>query len=303
MFGGLMPAMVTPFDEREELDLAATEAVIERFIEAGVSGISPLGSTGEASHLTTEERKRFAHEVVRIVGGRVPLVVGVGFSGTRKTVELARHAQEVGADAVLVVSPFYWKVGEKALFRHFATVAESVDIPVVVYNLPMLTGIDLSPSLVARIAAECPNVTGLKDTVTEYYHTVGVLREVKRVRADISVLSGWEDLILPCLLAGADGSICAFANVAPELFVNLVHSARDGDLERAAELHRRVLSLVTLGAYSDPPISAIKLAMNKLSVPISPAVRGPALPIPEEAHEKVECVLREVGLLTLREVG
>ena len=181
--------------------------------------------------------------------------------------------------------------------------AESVDIPVLVYNLPMLTGIDLSPSLVARIAAECPNVTGLKDTVTEYHHTVGVLREVKRVRADFSVLSGWEDLILPCLLAGADGSICAFANVAPELFVNLVHSARDGDLERAAELQRRVLSLVTLGGYSDPPISAIKLAMNKLGVPISPAVRGPALPIREEAHEKVESVLREVGLPTVREVG
>jgi 2-dehydro-3-deoxy-D-pentonate aldolase len=168
MFGGLIPAMVTPFDEREKLDLAATEAVIERFIEAGVSGISPLGSTGEASHLTTEERKRFAHEAVRIVGGRVPLVIGVGFSGTRETVELARHAQEVGADAVLVVSPFYWKVGEEALFRHFATVAESVDIPIVVYNLPMLTGIDLSPSLVARIAAECPNAVGIKDTVIEF---------------------------------------------------------------------------------------------------------------------------------------
>ena len=130
-----------------------------------------------------------------------------------------------------------------------------------------------------------------------------MLREVKRVRADFSVLSGWEDLTLPCLLAGADGSICAFANVAPELFVNLVHSARDGDLERAAELQRRVLSLVTLGGYSDPPISAIKLAMNKLGVPISPAVRGPALPIREEAHEKVESVLREVGLPTVREVG
>jgi 2-dehydro-3-deoxy-D-pentonate aldolase len=123
------------------------------------------------------------------------------------------------------------------------------------------------------------------------------------VRPDFSVLSGWEDLILPCLLAGADGSICAFANVAPELFVDLVHSARDSDLERAAELHRRVLSLVTLGGYSDPPISAIKLAMNKLGVPISPAVRGPALPIREEAHENVESVLREAGLLRVREVG
>jgi 4-hydroxy-tetrahydrodipicolinate synthase len=303
MFSGLMPAMVTPFDERGEVDLAATEAVVERLIEARVNGISPLGSTGEASHLTGEERKHFAEEVGRIVGGRVPLLIGVGASGTREAIELSRHAQSVGADAVLVVSPFYWKVGEQALFKHFATVAEAVEIPVLIYNLPMLTGIDLSPSLIARIAAECPNVTGLKDTVTEYFHTVSVLREVKGVRPDFSVLSGWEDLILPSLLAGADGSICAFANVAPDLFVGLVQTAKDGDLQRAAELHQRVLTLVTLGAYSDPPISAIKLAMNKLGVPISPAVRGPALPVPEEAQKKVEGVLREAGLLTAREVG
>jgi 4-hydroxy-tetrahydrodipicolinate synthase len=303
MFDGLMPAMVTPFDEQGELDLGAAEAVIERFVAAGVSGISPLGSTGEATHLTFDERKRFAEEVVRIVGGRVPLVVGVGTSGTRETVELARHAEGAGADAVLVVSPSYWKVGEEALFRHFATVAGSVGIPVFIYNLPMLTGVDLSPSLIAGIAAECSNVSGLKDTVTEYFHTVGVLREVKRERPEFTILSGWEDLILPTLLAGADGSICAFANVAPELFVDLVRSARDGDLESAAELHRRVLSLVTLGAYSDPPISAIKLAMNKLGVAISPSVRGPALPVPEEAYEKVEGVLRKAGLLTAREVG
>src|SRR5918995_2102076 len=168
MFGGLMPAMVTPFDERGEVDLGATEAVIERFIEAGVSGISPLGSTGEASHLTANERKRFAEEVVRIVGGRVPVVIGVGATGTRETVELACHAQKAGADAVLVVSPFYWKVGEKGLFKHFATVAESVDIPLVIYNLPMLTGIDLSPVLIGRLADEYRNVVGLKDTVTEF---------------------------------------------------------------------------------------------------------------------------------------
>jgi dihydrodipicolinate synthase/N-acetylneuraminate lyase len=168
MFKGLMPAMVTPFDDRGEVDLGATEAVVERFIDAGVDGISPLGSTGEFSHLTAGERKRFATEVVRIVAGRVPLVVGVGAAGTKEMVELARHAEDVGADAVLVVSPFYWKVGEEALFRHFAAVAESVNIPVVIYNLPMLTGIDLSPSLIARIAAECPNAVGLKDTVMSF---------------------------------------------------------------------------------------------------------------------------------------
>src|ERR687885_962240 len=299
MFRGLMPAMVTPFDERGEIDLGAAEAVVERFIEAGVNGISPLGSTGEFSHLTGEERKRFAKEVVAIVGGRVPLVVGVGSSGTREAVELARHAERIGADSVLVVSPFYWKASEEGLFRHFAAVAEAVEIPVVVYNLPMLTGIDLSPSLIARIATECPNVAGIKDTVTEYAHVVGVLREVKPARDDFSVLIGWEDLILPSLLAGVDGSICAFANVAPELFVELVRSAQSGDLAHAAELHRRVLSLTTLGAYSDPPIGAIKLSMKKLGLPISPTVRGPALPATDE--KAIEAVLREAGLLPVSE--
>src|ERR671932_1932587 len=148
MFTGLLPAMVTPFDERLEVDLEATEAVVERFVAAGVDGILILGSTGEFPHLTFDERKSFAEEMVKIVGGRVPLVVGVGSSGTREAVELARHAEDAGVDAVLAVSPFYWKVGEEALFNHFATIAGSVDIPVMLYNLPMLTGIDLSPSLV-----------------------------------------------------------------------------------------------------------------------------------------------------------
>ena len=130
---------------------------------------------------------------------------------------------------------------------------------------------------------------------------MGALREAKRVRPDFSVLSGWEDLILPSLLAGADGSICAFANVAPELFIGLVRAAQDGDLARAAGLHRRVLSLVTLGAYSDPAIGAIKLAMNKLGVPISPNVRGPALPAIDE--EAIVAVLKETGLLETSKAG
>src|SRR5919112_4185758 len=200
MFSGLMPAMVTPFDERGDVDLDATQTLVERFIEAGVDGISPLGSTGEASHLTGDERKRFAEGVARIAAGRVPLLIGVGAVGTRETVELARHAESVGADGLLVVSPYYWKVGEEALFKHFATVAESVDIPILIYNLPVLTGVELSPSLVSRVARECPNVIGLKDTVTEYSHIWNVLHEVKPVRPEFSVLAGLRGLSHPPIL-------------------------------------------------------------------------------------------------------
>jgi len=168
MFEGLMPALVTPFDEDGEPDLRTAEVVVERHIEAGVDGISALGSTGEFSHLTGSERRRFAEAVVEMVGGRVPLIVGVGTTGTREAVDLARHAESIGANGILSVSPYYWKVGEEALFEHFVTVAESVEIPTLVYNFPMLTGIDLSPALVRRLAAECPNVAGIKDTVKEF---------------------------------------------------------------------------------------------------------------------------------------
>src|SRR3712207_3947158 len=118
-----MPALVTPFDERGEADLITTEAVVERLIEARVDGISALGSTGQFSHLTNDERRRLAEELVKSVAGRVPLLNGVGASGTKEAVELARHAEGVGADSALSVSPYSWKVGEEALFKHFATVS------------------------------------------------------------------------------------------------------------------------------------------------------------------------------------
>lgn len=303
MFKGLFPAMVTPFDEHGEVDLEATAAVVERFVVAGVDGILVLGSTGEFPHLTFDERRSFAEEMVKIVAGRLPLLVGVGSSGTTEAAKLAYHAENAGADAVLIVSPFYWKVGEEALFRHFAAVAEAVSIPALIYNFPMLTGVDLSPSLLARVARECSNVSGLKDTVTEYSHIWNVLREVKSERPDFCVLAGFEDLILPSMLAGGDGSVCGLANVAPELFVSLVRAMQNGDLGEASEIHRQVLSLMALGSLSDTPLGATKLAMNLLGVPISPTVRGPALPASEEARGKVEAVLREANLTTVREIG
>ncbi|MBA2715421.1 MAG: 4-hydroxy-tetrahydrodipicolinate synthase, partial [Rubrobacteraceae bacterium] len=291
MFEGLMPALITPFDEEGELDLRAMEAVVERHIEAGVDGISALGSTGEFSHLDGDERRRFAEAIVEMIDGRVPLIVGVGTTGTREAVDLARHAASIGANGVLSVSPYYWKVGEEALFKHFVTVAESVEIPTLVYNFPMLTGIDLSPTLLARLARECPSIVGVKDTVKEYMHTVNVLNEVKPVRPDFAVLVGFEDQILPALLAGADGSICGLSNIAPELFVGLVRTFEVGDLAEAARLHRRVLHLMAMYALSDPGLGATKLAMKKLGVPISPTVRGPALPVPPESEEAIDAAL------------
>lgn len=292
-----MPAMVTPFDERGDPDLDAAEALVDRFVRAGVYGISALGSTGEFSHLNADERRRFTESLVEMVAGRVPLLIGVGATGTRETVALSRHAGEAGADGVLVVSPFYWNVGEEALYRHFAAVAQASRVPVLLYNFPMLTGLDLSPALVARLAGEQANVVGIKDTVTENRHTLDVIETVKQLRPDFTVLSGFEDQILPSVIAGGDGSVCGLSNVAPELFVELVRAARSGYLDRAAELHRRVLPLLALYTLSDPGMGAVKLAMKMLGFPITPTVRGPALPAPPEAEARIEAALKEAGLL------
>ena len=255
MFGGLMPAMVTPLRRAGEMDLAATEVVIERFIEAGVNGISPrvVPAKLHTSQPTSEALRRGGHEDRRWPRAGRDRGRLQRHAGDRR----ARQPRAAGADAVLVVSPFYWKVGEEGLFRHFATVAEAVDIPVVVYNLPMLTGIDLSPSLVARIAAECPNVVGLKDTVTEYLHTVAVLREIKPSRPDFSVLSGWEDLILPSSSPEPTAPSVLSRTSPPSSSSTWSRQKRPDEGGRAAPAgtHPR-----DTGRYSDPPIGAIKVA-------------------------------------------
>lgn len=296
MLDGIMPAMITPFDGRGEIDLEATEAVVERCIGAGVDGLSILGSTGEFPHLSTDERRRFAERVVQVAAGRTRVVVGVGSASTDEAASLAAHAGSIGADATLCVSPFYLKVGEKALFKHFSAVAGSTRLPMMVYNFPLLTGIDLSPKLVARLASETENIVGIKDTVTEHTHTLDVLGEVKPAHPDFSVLVGFEEQILPNLIAGGDGAISGLANVAPELFVGLARAFREGDLQRAADLHRRVLNLLRLGGLSDPVMGAVKAAMQRLGVEISPEVRGPALPAAPEVYGEIDSILESAGL-------
>jgi 4-hydroxy-tetrahydrodipicolinate synthase len=296
MLDGIMPAMVTPFDERGEIDLAATERVVEHCIEAGVDGLSILGSTGEFPHLDPAERRNFAERVVGMVRGRVRVVVGVGSTSTRESAELARHAADSGADGTLCVPPFYFKLGEKALYEHFARVARSAEIPMLVYNFPLMTGVGLSARMISRLSTDIPNVEGLKDTVTEHSHTLDVLGTIKPSNPDFSVLVGFEEQILPNLLAGGDGAISGLANVAPELFVGLVRSFREGDLAGAADHHRRVLTLLGIGGLSEPVVGAIKSAMQRTGVGISPAVRGPALPLDPDSYDELDGILESAGL-------
>lgn len=269
----------------------------EHAIAAGVDGVVVLGSTGEFTHLGRAERRAAAQVTTTTAAGRVPVIVGVGAAGTREAAELASEAADVGADAVVAVSPYYWRVGDDGLADHFVAVADATDLPTLIYNFPLLTGHDLGPDLVCRLAASRPDIVGIKDTVTECAHTVTVLREVRKVRPDFAVLVGFEDQILPAMLAGADGAISGLSNVAPDLFVALMRAAAGNDLAAAAALHRRVLALMELYELSSPGMGAVKAAMAARGLLDSAAVRGPASPVAPRDRDAVLAVLAaaEIG--------
>jgi 2-dehydro-3-deoxy-D-pentonate aldolase len=270
---GCFVPLLTPLTDDGRLDLDAVAPCVERLLAAGVDGLVALGTTGEFADLTPAERADVAAAVVDAAAGRVPVLVGVGGVGTTEARAHARAAAAAGADAVLSLPPLYWKLGDGALLRHAAAVAGATDLPLLLYDFPSLAGTSWSPVLVARIAAEVDQVVGIKPSGPELRFVHALVAAVKPQRPDFRILVGAADLVLPAMLAGADGTIAAIANVFPEAMVELVGAARSGDLARAAQVHRRVLRLLAVPALSTPPILALKAAAQALGAPLRPVVR------------------------------
>lgn len=289
--------MVTAFNGDGSIDWEANRALLEFVIQAGVHGVLVLGSIGEFAHLSLEERKRYAEFAVQTVGGRVPVLVGTASSGTREAIELTRHAKEIGADGVVIVSPYYWTLSEDNIYAHYAAVARQVDVPIVLYNFPNLTGNPLSPALVARLAKEFPNIVGIKDTVDSIGHVRELILEVKKVNPDFSVLVGFDDHLLNNLAMGGDGAMCGTPNFAPHLAVGIYQSYMRGDMARAVELHRKLLVLMRIYSLGMPAISALKVACQLCGLPVKPHVRGPAGEASSATVARVKELLEEAGLL------
>lgn len=296
-FTGIIPPIVTLFDERGRIDDAANERHIEFLLEGDVHGIFALGSTGEVMHLTHDERRRFAELVVRQVNGRVPVLVGCASTSTDESVALARHAQEIGADGVVVLPPYYWPPNDQAIERHIGAVAEAVDLPVVIYNFPAVVGRPISPALVAKLAASHDNVLGIKETVDSIGHINEVIARVKPSRPEFSVLCGYEFHLFSTLLSGGDGSIPALANFAPQLPVEVYERVRQGQITEAAGLMRRRLELAALYQLDAPFFVVVKEAMVMLGLIPHATVRPPAGPLTDEGRSRLRGLLTSAGLL------
>lgn len=262
---GIYPALVTPFtDDGEKIDEERLRNLVNFCLELGVNGVVPCGTTGEFVNLTVEERKQVIKTVVDEVNGKVPVVAGTGASGTLEAVEMAKYAKDVGADAVLVVTPFYLKPTNRGVYQHYYTIASKVDIPLILYNIPQCTGVWLTWQMVEDLA-DVPNIVGLKDSSGELKYILAVL---EKVGDKINVMCGYDEVVLPALAAGASGAILASANVIPDVWVEIYKAVKEGDLEKARELQLKVQKLARIITGSGAV--GTKEALNMMGIKVGP---------------------------------
>ncbi len=271
-FSGIIPPVSSTFHRDGTLDKKAMREVADFLINKGVDGLFYLGTGGEFSQMNTAQRMALAEEAVTIVDGRVPVLIGVGSPSTDEAVKLAQHAQAYGADGIVAINPYYWKVAPRNLDDYYQQIARSVTLPVILYNFPDLTGQDLTPETVTRLALQNENIVGIKDTID----SVGHLRT---------------------MLLGGDGAITASANFAPELSVGIYRAWREGDLATAATLNKKLLQLPAIYALETPFVSLIKYSMQCVGLPVETYCLPPILEASEEAKDKVHVLLTAQGIL------
>jgi 4-hydroxy-tetrahydrodipicolinate synthase len=291
-FRGLFTALITPMADDGRVDESALARLVEAQIAGGVNGLVPCGTTGEATTLSHTEHIRVVELVTRIAAGRVPVLAGAGSNSTREAIELARACAELGVAGTLQVVPYYNKPPQEGLIRHFEAIADAVALPIILYNIPGRTVINMVPETVAKLARH-PNIVGIKDATSDM-HVAAQLREL--CGPDFSLLSGDDFTLLPFLATGGDGVISVVSNPAPRLVRALFDAFAAGDLAEARRLHHRQLALTRL-LFREPNPIAVKVAMNLLGAS-GLEVRAPLRPIAldSELGKAIKATLDELAL-------
>lgn len=289
LFKGVITALITPFRDGA-VDETAFEALLERQIAAGVHGVVPMGTTGESATLHLEEHKRVVELCVSRAAGRVRVIAGAGASATDKAIDLVRHAKTVGADGALVVTPYYNRPSQEGLYQHFSAIADAVQLPVVLYNVPGRTGVDLANATVARLALH-PNITGIKDATGDLARLSLMRREIPE---DFALISGDDPTWLGYVAHGGHGVISVSSNVAPEAMVAMHDAMTSGDLEAARAWQDRLIGLHR-ALFLDNSPAPTKYALSRLGL-CDEAVRLPLAPCDEAARPAIDAAMAEAGL-------
>lgn len=291
MFSGSIPALVTPF-RNGLVDKTAFAALVERQIAAGSAALVPVGTTGETSTLSTEEHKAVVSLCVEVAAGRVPVIAGAGSNATEEAIDLVRHAKAVGADAALVVCPYYNKPDQAGLFAHFKAINDAIALPVFLYNVPGRTIVDLMPQTLAALAA-LPNIIGIKDASDEmervalHSHLIGPGEQFIQ-------LSGEDSSALAHRAMGGAGCISVTANVLPEACAAMHAAFDDGDLETARAINQRLV-LLHRAMFCSPSPGPAKYALSRMGL-CAQEVRLPITPPDAEARAQINAALRHAGV-------
>lgn len=290
MFKGSLVALITPF-KNGAVDEAAFRKLVDWQIDQGTNGVIPTGTTGESPTLSHTEHKQVVEICVDQAAGRVPVIAGTGSNSTEEAIELTRHAKEAGADAALIVTPYYNKPTQEGLFRHFKAITDAVDLPVIIYNIPPRSVIDMTVETMKRLA-ELPNIVGVKDA------TASGTRPMETrlaIGPDFSQLTGEDGTVVPFLSQGGHGCISVTANVAPGPLSELHRAWGDGDLDKVMTINDRLFPLhQALFCESSP--GPVKYAASLLGI-CEPTARLPICEIADSSKQKVESALRHAGLL------
>ena len=296
---GAFTAMITPMKGDGSVDYEGFRKHIKNQLEGGINGLVPLCTTSETPTLDEDEEEKMIEIIMNEVrswekakGVKVPVIIGAGSNNTRDAVRYTERAKKAGADAALVVTPYYNKPSKEGLFRHFEAVSK-VGIPIIVYNIQGRTGTNIPTDVLARIA-ELPNIAGVKEASGNINQMMEVIAQIKSKHPDFVVLSGDDGLTLPLMAAGGDGVISVVSNLTPSLITQMVDYSLKGDFDSARKLHYRLLPFFK-AAFVDGNPTSIKYAMNFKGLPAG-AVRLPLVEVTESAKKTIEAALKECNL-------
>ena len=291
IFEGAGVALITPMNEDGSVNYIKLEEILEEQIAGGTDCIIACGTTGEASTLTVEEHLDVIKRTIEIVNKRIPVIAGTGSNSTETAVEFSKEAQEYGADGVLVVSPYYNKATQKGLIQHFSAIANAIDIPVVLYNIPGRTGVNIEPETIAYLVNNVPNIVGVKEASGNFSNSVKTLR----LCPEIDMYSGNDDQVVPLMSIGAKGVISVLSNVAPRQTHDMCQAALDGDFVKARKMQIEALDVIE-NLFTEVNPIPVKAAMNLQGKNVGP-LRLPLTQM-EKAHEDALAkAMKEYGIL------
>ena len=292
-FGRLLTAMVTPFNEDGSVNCEAAADFAEWLLANGSDGLVVEGSTGEAATMFMDEKIAVLKAVVERVNGRAPVIVGAGTNCTASTIELINAVEACGVDGLLVVGPYYNKPTQEGYYQHFAAVAKSTTLPIIVYNVPGRTGSNIEPKTIARLAAEFPNIVAVKEAAGNVAQTAELFRVLPE---NVTIYSGDDGLILPFMSVGARGVISVLGNIGGQMLQDVMQLYSEGKVAEAAELNKKLVPLANSLFIESNPIP-VKYAVTKVTGINAGAPRLPLTPISEAGKEKLDAVLAEYNLV------